>query len=156
MQKRLLQRQKELERTIKDIEDNTKQNTQVDALSDDKRPTKVAERYLDLYDNEWADAYEEIEKDVKTRKGRTQELLHILKKIMEFCADVAKQQDINVHNALLISSKEIDEDLVYEASKQLSSCKKRIYPGTCEDIYEVIVILQYNFDLETIKQALTL
>ncbi|XP_060582811.1 uncharacterized protein LOC132739173 isoform X2 [Ruditapes philippinarum] len=114
-----------------------KQKIQVDDISDDKRPTKVAERYLDLYDIEWTDAYEEIEKDFKTEEKITQELLRILKKIMEFCTYVAKQQDVNVHNALLMNNKETDNGLLKEARKQLSSCKKRISQGICEDIYKI-------------------
>lgn len=139
MQTRLLQRQKELEQTIKDVQDDMKQKTQVDDISDDKRPTKIAERYLDLYDIEWTDAYEEIEKDFKTEEKITQELLRILKKIMEFCTYLAKQQDVNVHNALLMNNKETDNGLLKEASKQLSSCKKRISPGICEDIYKLYI-----------------
>ena len=37
----------------------TRNNPNITDLSDMNRPTKLAEKYSELYDNEWTDAYEE-------------------------------------------------------------------------------------------------
>lgn len=40
----------------------THNNPNITNLGDKKRPTKLAELYKDLYDNEWTDAMETLEK----------------------------------------------------------------------------------------------
>ena len=43
------------------------------------RPTKIAEGMSELYDNEWTDAYEELERNgIKEEEGRVRILLDIL------------------------------------------------------------------------------
>ena len=39
-------------------------------ISDENRPTKLAERYNELYDNDWTDAF-----DTLTAKGQTDEMV---------------------------------------------------------------------------------
>ena len=39
----------------------TDANPNIADLSDWNRPTKLAERFIDLYDNQWTDAFEEID-----------------------------------------------------------------------------------------------
>ena len=43
----------------------TDNNPNIADLSDPNRPTKIAEFYTELYDNQWTDAYDEMEKNVK-------------------------------------------------------------------------------------------
>lgn len=38
----------------------TDNNPNIADLNDQNRPTKLAERYTQLYDNQWSDAFEEI------------------------------------------------------------------------------------------------
>ena len=38
----------------------TDNNPNITDLSDKNRPTKLADRYSELYDNEWADAFEDL------------------------------------------------------------------------------------------------
>ena len=47
-------------------------------LSDQNRPTKIAEKMSDLYDNAWTNAYEELEDNME-EKEIIQRLLHIFK-----------------------------------------------------------------------------
>jgi len=47
-------------------------------LSDQNRPTKIAEKMSDLYDNAWTNAYEELEDNME-EKEIIQMLLHIFK-----------------------------------------------------------------------------
>lgn len=43
-------------------------NPNIADLSDENRPTKLSEKYSELYDNEWTDAYEEVEPDYGTEE----------------------------------------------------------------------------------------
>lgn len=45
-------------------------NPNIADLSDKNRPTKLAERYAELYDNQWTEAFEVLVKYFKT-EGRT-------------------------------------------------------------------------------------
>ena len=51
-------------------------NANVADLSDPNRPTKLAEQFSELYDNEWTDAFEKLE--FMTDSQRISYLLHIL------------------------------------------------------------------------------
>lgn len=52
-------------------------------LSDSKRPTKLAEMYTECYDNEWTEAFEELE--TMEEKERIRWLYTILWVIFYFC-----------------------------------------------------------------------
>lgn len=43
-------------------------NPNIANLSDEKRPTKLAEEYSELYDNAWSDAFENISVNNNTKK----------------------------------------------------------------------------------------
>lgn len=59
-------------------------NANVADLSDPNRPTKLAEQFSELYDNEWTDAFEELEH--MTDSERISYLLYILQ--VGFCTIV--------------------------------------------------------------------
>lgn len=46
----------------------TDNNPNVADLSDTNRPTRLAERYTELYDNQWTDAFEAIHGDEEEKK----------------------------------------------------------------------------------------
>jgi len=54
----------------------THNNPNIADLSDKNRPTKLAERYTELYDNQWTDAYELI--DAGDEMGTIPVLLDVL------------------------------------------------------------------------------
>ncbi|KAK3607105.1 hypothetical protein CHS0354_026312 [Potamilus streckersoni] len=57
----------------------THENVTIANLSDPDRPTKLSEVYLELYDNEWTDAFEELtSKDKLSEKRAIEFLLQIL------------------------------------------------------------------------------
>ena len=51
-------------------------NPNIADLSDSNRPTKLAEKYNELYDNEWTDALEEL--DSMGEEAAIRVLLHII------------------------------------------------------------------------------
>ena len=59
----------------------TYNNPNIADLSDEKRPTKLAEEFSELYDNEWIDAFEELQFENEDEK--TTYMLHILKVFKE-------------------------------------------------------------------------
>ena len=54
----------------------TVDNPNIADLSDEKRPTKLAEEFAELYDNEWTDAFEDIH--TETEQAKTDLMLKIL------------------------------------------------------------------------------
>ncbi|KAH3830303.1 hypothetical protein DPMN_103543, partial [Dreissena polymorpha] len=69
------------------IRDN---NPNIADLSDVNRPTKIAEKMSELYDNEWTDAFDSLEKR-HPDDNIVQKLVNILKNINERCRGMAWQ-----------------------------------------------------------------
>ncbi|KAH3834027.1 hypothetical protein DPMN_107345 [Dreissena polymorpha] len=59
-------------------ENLTNNNPNITDLSDENRPTKLAEIYSEMYDNEWTDAFEELEKQGSKELNIISDLLKIL------------------------------------------------------------------------------
>ena len=53
-------------------------NPDIADLSDDNRPTKIAERFSQLYDDQWTDAYDALMKDGQTERDVIRILLNIV------------------------------------------------------------------------------
>jgi hypothetical protein len=47
-------------------------------LSDRNRPTRLAEKFAELYDNQWTDAFDVLEKSYQREEYVIETLLHIL------------------------------------------------------------------------------
>lgn len=47
-------------------------------LSDRNRPTKIAERFQELYDNQWTDGFEEVDKIIRNEEKTIESLMGIL------------------------------------------------------------------------------
>ncbi|XP_060078873.1 uncharacterized protein LOC132558343 [Ylistrum balloti] len=67
-------------------------NPEITDLSDMNRPQKIAEKYSELYDNEWTDVYEYLTTNGKDHKKAVAILLHVLENCFQFCKTVGKQQ----------------------------------------------------------------
>ena len=59
----------------------TDNNPNIADLSDKNRPTKLAERYQEIYDNEWTDAFETLD----TVYNDEEKTISILKNILMVC-----------------------------------------------------------------------
>ena len=56
----------------------TDANPNIADLSDLNRPTKLAERFIELYDNQWTDAFEEIDNgDENQTIGKLLNILYV-------------------------------------------------------------------------------
>ncbi|XP_053394457.1 uncharacterized protein LOC128555630 isoform X1 [Mercenaria mercenaria] len=68
-------------------------NPDIADLSDTNRPTKIAERFSELYDNEWTEAFEEISNKKNWIEKKTIEyLLSVVKEAYQFCTNAAESQ----------------------------------------------------------------
>ena len=56
----------------------TDNNPNVADLSDENRPTKLAERYSEIYDNQWTNAFEQLTGSGKTDVEAVQQLYTLL------------------------------------------------------------------------------
>jgi hypothetical protein len=59
----------------------TDNNPNITDLSDRNRPTKLAEKCAELYDNQWTDAFEILEPYFPNDEAVIEALLHILQVI---------------------------------------------------------------------------
>ena len=57
-------------------------NPNITDLSDEYRPTNLGRHFAELYDNEWSDAYEEVQRDFQNEM-RSIELLHNIVKVIQ-------------------------------------------------------------------------
>ncbi|XP_052793948.1 myosin-2 heavy chain-like isoform X2 [Mya arenaria] len=67
----------------------TYNNPNIADLGDPNRPTKLAEVFSEIYDNEWTDAYETVMDDEE--KNKIQFMLKILKDVDTICENVTKR-----------------------------------------------------------------
>ncbi|XP_053398976.1 capping protein inhibiting regulator of actin dynamics-like isoform X3 [Mercenaria mercenaria] len=65
----------------------TLDNPNIADLSDTKRPTKLAEEFAELYDNEWTDAFEDVE--IENEQAKTAFMLKVLQRASEICSEVS-------------------------------------------------------------------
>ena len=56
----------------------TDNNPNITDLSDRNRPTKLAEKFAELYDNQWTDAFDILERIFHSEEGVIGVLLQIL------------------------------------------------------------------------------
>ncbi|XP_062601297.1 uncharacterized protein LOC134263014 [Saccostrea cucullata] len=75
-------------------------NPNITDLSDSNRPTKIAEKYNELYDNEWTDALEFLTNEVYQEESAIKELLDLIQAAYSFCKDAAVHQMENLKKAL--------------------------------------------------------
>ncbi|KAL4229695.1 hypothetical protein ACF0H5_010083 [Mactra antiquata] len=76
-------------------------NPNIADLSDENRPTKVAEKYSELYDNEWTEAYEALIKRLKDEKFTIEILLCIIEEAYKYCKHVADKQIIDIEKSIM-------------------------------------------------------
>lgn len=75
-------------------------NPNITDLSDSNRPTKIAEKYNELYDNEWTDALEELTEERYLEEVAISELLACVQAAYSFCQKAASNQIENLRRAL--------------------------------------------------------
>ncbi|XP_062568799.1 uncharacterized protein LOC134230955 isoform X1 [Saccostrea cucullata] len=98
-------------------------NPSIADLSDINRPTKIAEKFSELYDNEWTEAFEALTGQYHmSEKEAVDSLLRILKDCYNFGKVAASGQLSELHKVLLMlhTSGRTRETLVLSSIKKLS------------------------------------
>ncbi|XP_053390697.1 uncharacterized protein LOC128553538 isoform X3 [Mercenaria mercenaria] len=72
-----------------DKEQQTELSHYIADLSDEKRPTKLAEDFSELYDNEWTDAFGEV--GIENDKQKVDFLLRLLNRANEICRNASTE-----------------------------------------------------------------
>ncbi|XP_052263646.1 uncharacterized protein LOC127866855 isoform X3 [Dreissena polymorpha] len=83
------EKRRQLEEENQRLKEQLRNNKSAD-LSDQNRPTKLAEKFSELYDNQWTDAFEDLKMEEERVKVKC--LADILKSVYNHCTTVAKQQ----------------------------------------------------------------
>ncbi|XP_060604676.1 uncharacterized protein LOC132757415 isoform X2 [Ruditapes philippinarum] len=77
-------------------------NPDIADLSDHNRPTKIAERYTQFYDNEWTTAFEILSEKKKTEEKKiTQLLLEIIEEAYIFTKKEAEKQILKMNSTIM-------------------------------------------------------
>ncbi|KAL4230975.1 hypothetical protein ACF0H5_011348 [Mactra antiquata] len=118
----------------------TDNNPDIANLSDENRPTKIAEKYSELYDNDWTDAYEAMEEVIKDEKSVISYLLRILKFIMRQCVRIAEQHSVKITEAVYYT--ECMPSTVHtEIKKPIKDIRKVAAPFTSKQVQEELLTL---------------
>ncbi|KAL3879250.1 hypothetical protein ACJMK2_031555 [Sinanodonta woodiana] len=77
----------------------TYNNPNITDLSDQGRPTKISERYTELYDNQWTDAFQNLQNSYQLSDTKAIEvLLDVLYISFGVCKNIRKQREALVQN----------------------------------------------------------
>lgn len=74
-------------------------NPNIADLSDKNRPTKLGERFEQLFDNEWSEAHETLKSTISEREIYII-LIEIVKDVYKFCKNALQQQILNIKEKL--------------------------------------------------------
>ncbi|OWF53920.1 hyaluronan mediated motility receptor-like isoform X1 [Mizuhopecten yessoensis] len=101
----------------------TDDNPAIFDLSDPYRPTKLAEMFSRLYDDEWTNAYETLMNQFSLEETEAiQQLLSVVMGSFTFCDVTARSQMIDVHKVLfMLHQSETSKTKVEEKTQQLSA-----------------------------------
>ncbi|XP_053399683.1 putative leucine-rich repeat-containing protein DDB_G0290503 [Mercenaria mercenaria] len=113
----------------------TDNNPNITDLSDKNRPTKLAERCAELYDNQWTDAFDILDKYFDTEENVIGALLEILQDTMTFCIKRAHEQMEELGRELKFADQHGNGDVSADVRKLLKDCRKAVAPVAVGNLY---------------------
>lgn len=111
----------------------TDNNPNIADLSDKNRATKIAEKYQELYDNEWTDAFQIVKNILRDEQKVVSTLLEILLQTMDYCQNKAEIQMNGLRDYILMSK---DRQLPASTKKQLKETRKELAVESGKAIYQ--------------------
>ncbi|KAL3879741.1 hypothetical protein ACJMK2_032027 [Sinanodonta woodiana] len=109
------------------------QNANIADLSDTNRPTKLTERFSELYDNEWTDAFTSLrDKYNDDDKTAIEALLLILKNCYTKCKEIAEKQHKELGETFFSKGKRKDQSF----ELRVNECQKLIAEITFKDLQQ--------------------
>ncbi|XP_053400606.1 golgin subfamily A member 4-like [Mercenaria mercenaria] len=131
----------------------TDNNPNITDLSDRNRPTKLAERCAELYDNQWTDAFDILDKCFDTEENVIEALLWILQDAMTFCETKAHRQMEELGRELIFADKRESENISADVRKLLKDCRKTVAPVAVGNIYKMYMFHLRNSTDKTLRTA---
>ncbi|XP_053389424.1 LOW QUALITY PROTEIN: golgin subfamily A member 4-like [Mercenaria mercenaria] len=132
----------------------TDNNPNITDLSDRNRPTKLAERCAELYDNQWTDAFDILNKCFDTEENVIEALLWILQDVMTFCETKAHRQMEELGRELIFADKHESGDILADVRKLFKDCRKTVAPVAVGNLYKVYMFHLRKSTDETLRTAL--
>ncbi|KAH3785861.1 hypothetical protein DPMN_163956 [Dreissena polymorpha] len=141
--------QDKLQKTTTELEDTktrlskfmgqqlTDNNPNITDLSDKNRPTKLGERFSELYDNEWTDAFDVLGSIYKDERTTVITLITILKDADKYCREEAEKQMEHLRNALTLNMETGGSDIPILINKQMKDCRKALATEAGQHLFEV-------------------
>ncbi|XP_052226188.1 early endosome antigen 1-like isoform X3 [Dreissena polymorpha] len=141
--------QDKLQKTTTELEDTktrlskfmgqqlTDNNPNITDLSDKNRPTKLSERFSELYDNEWTDAFEVLGSIYNDERTTIITLITILKDADKYCKEEAERQMERLRKALTLNMETGGSDIPSLINKQMKDCRKALATEAGQHLFEV-------------------
>ncbi|XP_053399062.1 putative leucine-rich repeat-containing protein DDB_G0290503 [Mercenaria mercenaria] len=131
----------------------TDNNPNITDLSDRNRPTKLAERCAELYDNQWTDAFDILEEYFNAEENVIEALLQILQDVMTFCITKAREQVEELGRNLKFSDQPGNGDVSADVHKLLKDCRRAVAPIAVGNLYKMYVSHLKQSSNKTLRTA---
>ncbi|XP_053399697.1 uncharacterized protein LOC128557086 [Mercenaria mercenaria] len=103
----------------------TDNNPNVADLSDQNRPVKIADRYTEVYSNEWSDAFEDlVATGDRTEQEAIKILLEFIENIYNMCLNISTNNAKDLNTNILLFTGHIFRGADMKISTNLSSAMK--------------------------------
>ncbi|XP_060582838.1 interaptin-like [Ruditapes philippinarum] len=123
-------------------------------LSDKNRPTKLAEKCAELYDNQWTDAFKVLETYFANDEAVIEALLHILKATMTFCEDKAKFQIEELGKVVIFADTHVSANMPHGVQKHLKNTRQTMALSAVENLSKMFISHLKQSTDQTVQKAL--
>ncbi|WAQ99633.1 hypothetical protein MAR_024006 [Mya arenaria] len=106
------------------------------------RTTKLDERYSELYDNQWTDAFDVFEKQGMTEEEVIRLLLKILRDVYDFCQTKSLEQIQSIKQAMLIKDTRSGREIPSLRLKKYLDCRKDVGEESGKAVLELIICIE--------------
>ncbi|XP_062620658.1 uncharacterized protein LOC134282253 [Saccostrea cucullata] len=98
-------------------------------LSDSNRPTKIGERFSELYDNEWTQLFESLQSELEDEKERITKLCNCVQMAYRFCKEksVKQLEDLQTRTTKIMSYCQDQRDETSEHRDVIEMKKDAVY-----------------------------
>ncbi|XP_045206656.2 myosin-3-like [Mercenaria mercenaria] len=132
----------------------TDNNPNIADLSDKNRPTKLAERYTELYDNQWTDAFDSIDRYFHREEDTIATFLKILQDAMTFCNRKEREQMDDLQRVLKFSDNYEHKVVSSDVPKPVKDCRKSMSSFAVRNLYKMYLSYLRQSEDPTLRTAL--
>ncbi|XP_056012095.1 uncharacterized protein LOC125681061 isoform X2 [Ostrea edulis] len=125
-------------------------------LSDENRPNKLGEKFSELYDNEWTEAYESLDNAGLNEEEIIKKLLDILKEVYNCCQHYAKAQRHRLIQVITLPSRSEEQSQDAATPEKVMSkvvdLQKQTASIALSDVKNTIITTRSEFADNEVKQ----